>query len=252
LIAVDLRDANLYGAELPGAVFGSLNGLELSTSGLLWRWLLGGQRAGVRLTIPFDFPSIDIYRRLEMQEQESQLLSGLAKMTKARALDGAELSRAILTLTNLEGAHMEGTYLHDTQLQGANLRNARLAVAHAQRADFFGADLRGADLRWANLTDATLNLAQLEGARLEGTLLAGADLGRAIGVTTEQLAAACLNEKTVRPKDLAGPPMADPHDRQVTADPCSCWRPSTPDDCFDTLPGKLRNLLLRRLPRPSR
>jgi len=69
---------------------------------------------------------------------------------------------ALLTDTQLQGAHLMGSDLAGAMLRDAQLQGARL----------MGADLRGACLRGADLT----------GARMDGADLTGADVRGAIGV----------------------------------------------------------------------
>jgi uncharacterized protein YjbI with pentapeptide repeats len=83
---------------------------------------------------------------------------------------------------DLHGAYLRRTVLRNTNLEGANLSGA----------DFTNADFRGANLKDANLS---------------GTILRGADLTDATNLTTEQIAAAIIDDRTKLPV-LAPEPAA--------------------------------------------
>lgn len=107
------------------------------------------------------------------------------------SLNDAEVSGAILVVTNLSGANLSGTNLSGASLNGAelsgailvvtnlssaNLSGANLSNAHLSRAILNGADLsraslRGADLQGANLRRALLNNADLDDANLSGAFV---------------------------------------------------------------------------------
>ena len=85
----------------------------------------------------------------------------------------------------------------------ANLREANLKGANLQGANLTDAKLQGANLGDANLQGANLLLADLHGANLIRANLEGADLTKAKNLTREQLDAACGDDKTKLPDDLA-------------------------------------------------
>lgn len=143
-----------------------------------------------------------------------------ADMRQAK-LAGAELSGTLLTRANLEGADMRGANASGADLRGANLKRADLSYAHVDAAmlmdtDFTGAKLVGADFRAielvkgltfrdADLTDAGFRYAFLRGVDFRGANLSGADFTRAFGLSNEQLALACGDERTKLPDDLIIP-----------------------------------------------
>jgi hypothetical protein len=143
-----------------------------------------------------------------------------ADMRQAK-LAGAELSGTLLTRANLEGADMRGANASGADLRGANLKRADLSHAHVDAAmlmdtDFTGAKLVGADFRAielvkgltfrdADLTDAGFRYAFLRGVDFRGAKLSGADFTRAFGLSNEQLALACGDEKTKLPDGLKIP-----------------------------------------------
>jgi TIR domain/Pentapeptide repeats (8 copies) len=96
-------------------------------------------------------------------------------------LDGAELARADLTVTDLRNAELMGANLHeadlreahiwDADLRDANLRNARLHRTDLRRANLTGASLHRADLHQTVLTRARLDRSFLYDAHLVGVHL---------------------------------------------------------------------------------
>jgi uncharacterized protein YjbI with pentapeptide repeats len=71
--------------------------------------------------------------------------------------------------------------------------------AFVRRIDLGGASLRGANMSGADATNASFREADFAGARLDGTILRGADLSGARNLTTEQLARAVIDDRTVLP-----------------------------------------------------
>jgi hypothetical protein len=123
-----------------------------------------------------------------------------------------------------------GTYLSEADLQKANLprtnlQGADLAGASLRRADLGEVDLRGANFRRADLREATLEGADLQGADLFEANLRSTYLTRSRGVTRAQ------HLETVRltiPE--ADEPAFDVHDDAKYFD--SCVRPWR-DRCLD-------------------
>ncbi len=143
-----------------------------------------------------------------------------ADLRKAH-LAGAELSGTLLTNANLQGADMRGANAAGADLRGANLKGADLSYARVDAAmlintDFTGAKLVGANFRAielvqglkfrdVDLTGAIFRYAFLRGVDFRGANLSGADFTRAFGLSNEQLALACGDEKTKLPDDLVIP-----------------------------------------------
>jgi uncharacterized protein YjbI with pentapeptide repeats len=71
--------------------------------------------------------------------------------------------------------------------------------AFVRRIDLSGASLRDANMSGADATNAIFRGADFAGARLDGTILRGADLSGARNLTTEQLARAFIDDRTVLP-----------------------------------------------------
>ncbi|ELW2850392.1 pentapeptide repeat-containing protein [Salmonella enterica] len=117
----DLRDANLYGADLRGA--------DLRDADLRGANLYGADLRGADL--------------------------------RDADLRGADLRGADLRDANLYGADLRGADLRGADLYGADLRDADLRGANLYGADLRGADLRDADLRGADLRGANLYGADL-------------------------------------------------------------------------------------------
>lgn len=104
-------------------------------------------------------------------------LSG-AVLSKAN-LQGADLSDANLNGTKLKGAILMDANLQNTRLRYANLRKADLRFAALVNADLFRADLSlvsasGANFRDAQLLGVTLDRTTLSDARLSKTNFRGA------------------------------------------------------------------------------
>ncbi len=79
-------------------------------------------------------------------------------------LQGANLSRAIMHLSNLKGANLMLANLEGTHLHAANLRGTNLTMANLAGASLLDADLSGANLLGANLQKTILIQAKLGGA----------------------------------------------------------------------------------------
>jgi uncharacterized protein YjbI with pentapeptide repeats len=106
-----------------------------------------------------------------------------------------DLSRAILTEANLEGANFKeakldwtkfykanlssanfsGVDLQSADLRGANLKNANLEKADFRMKSLYGIDFRGANLKEADLTNAQFLETNLEGANLCKTNFSSVD-----------------------------------------------------------------------------
>ncbi len=129
---------------------------------------------------------------------EEELKQILADHQRWVETDGREGTRADLTGANLQGANLGEANLGSAKLQGANLMLAKL-----QGANLWGANLRLANLQGANLGEANLWMANLSGANLFAANLQGANLTKAKALTREQLDAACGDDSTTLPDDLA-------------------------------------------------
>ena len=79
-------------------------------------------------------------------------------------LQGANLSRSILHLSNLKGANLMLANLEGATLHAANLQKTNLTMANLTGANFLDADLSGANLLGANLQKAIFIQAKLSGA----------------------------------------------------------------------------------------
>jgi uncharacterized protein YjbI with pentapeptide repeats len=114
-----------------------------------------------------------------------------ADMTRATLknsnLNGARFTNAILrradlTRCNLSGADLTGADLTEASLAGANLSGATLRYASLVSAVLSGANLEGAVLEGADMTLATLNGVRLGGADLSDTLCSKTVIARATGL----------------------------------------------------------------------
>jgi uncharacterized protein YjbI with pentapeptide repeats len=231
----DLREANLSGANLEGA---HLSGAHLEGAHLRWAHLSNADLSDAHLInadlIGAKLGEADLSdahlsnanlisanlgeAALSEADLGEAALSGAnlsgtnlegadlrwAALSEA-ALSEADLSEADLNYANLSGAHLEGAHLRwahlsNADLSEAHLINADLSEAHLSNANLEGAHLKGADLSNAALYSANLSDAILSEAYLYSAYLGDADLGRAKGVTNEQLSAA---------KSLEGATMPD-------------------------------------------
>jgi uncharacterized protein YjbI with pentapeptide repeats len=96
-------------------------------------------------------------------------------------LQGRSLELREAELRSLGGAQILRANLMETQMQGTNLRNAHIQEAKLIWAKLDGAfmwdvQLRGADLSYASLEGADMLRAQLEGANFQDASLIGANL----------------------------------------------------------------------------
>ncbi|RZS31193.1 pentapeptide repeat protein [Herbihabitans rhizosphaerae] len=112
-----------------------------------------------------------------------------------------------LTAVRLPGADMRRTAMPTALLAKAELREADLSGANLAGAKLDGSTLINANLAGADLTAASLAGARLSGANLTDAVLADADLSEAdltktIGLTTEQIASARVDDKTRIPAGL--------------------------------------------------
>ena len=135
---VDLRGANLSGAEMWGAY---LSGMDLTDTCF----------RGARL--------------------------GFAHFKEA-CLHRADLSRTNLCDAHLEGADLHGVDLSRSDLRDAHLEGADIRGADLRRVNLRCAHLEGADISQANLRYANLKLAYLDGVKSVGTRFFGARFDR--------------------------------------------------------------------------
>lgn len=171
-----VRGESVFDLDLAGAVLDGLDlrGVTLSHLDLAGASLVDANLEGVAM---------------ESVSLRGADLSG-ARL-KGANLRGADLSRSILSKTELEEATLsgadlshakgEGTLLRGASLERVDLRQARLADVVLDHANLEGAsgaqaDLSGSSFLQANLKDVTLRGARLRGARLQGCKLSGADL----------------------------------------------------------------------------
>jgi uncharacterized protein YjbI with pentapeptide repeats len=121
---------------------------------------------------------------------------------RAADLIGVELWGADLWKVNLREAQLWQAKLAGAFLGRANLSNASLWKADLEGAYLWKANLEGANLEEANLEAANLEGSNLKDANLRQANLAHADLRSAIGLTTEQISSAIVNETTQLPDYL--------------------------------------------------
>lgn len=132
-----------------------------------------------------------------------------------RDYEGAKLSRAKLSWSDLKEANLKETLLFGAKLKGAFLCGANLEGATLHEANLQGAYLDGVNARGCRFGKADLRGASLVGTELEGANLLAADLSTVIGLTQEQLNSAIGDTETKIPEGLTRPE----HWSEVSASP---------------------------------
>ena len=114
-------------------------------------------------------------------EPEAQCTQAVRIGLEAPGVDWRESSMAQIRLddANLQGANLSRSIMHLSNLSGANLMLANLQGTHLHAANMRGTNLTMANLEGASLLDADLSGANLLGARLEKTILIQAKFGGA-------------------------------------------------------------------------
>lgn len=133
----------------------------------------------------------------------------------ARVRGGASCADCDLFQIDLAYQNVAGRDFH-----GSRIRQADLTITIADRVNFSGANLSltnmfgmraahanftGANLAHASLVGAHLAHARMDGAVLTGANASGAELADAIGLTQEQLNAACGDAATTLPTGMTIP-----------------------------------------------
>ena len=185
---IDLRGANLNGANLVGAKLNNANleKAEINNANLEKAELNEAEISYAKLNKTNLIESQLNKARLYGAELKEAYLNGAilneailgqADLFKA-SLNMAQLVNTYLKKANLEGTDIFQSNLTEVDLQGANLTGALvddtiLINANLKDANLKGTNLRGANLTGANLTRANLELVDLTGANLTGANLTG-------------------------------------------------------------------------------
>jgi uncharacterized protein YjbI with pentapeptide repeats len=208
LRGTDLRGANLYKADLQGALLDGANlwGARLDESRLQGAVFRGAnlQEAvldGAQLQGVTDLHKAHLDGAFLRRANLRGVFLGKAHLEGAR-LNGIHLEKVILGEAYLQGASLRGAHLAGTILGGAYLEGAHLNGAHLEKAILGGAHLEEARLNGAYLEGARLNEARLRGALLDGANLQGTDLEKAMGLIPEQIRWTIGDEKTELPEYL--------------------------------------------------
>ena len=172
LQGADLRSANLQGAllgsaELQGVLLGSANlqGANLRSAELQGAYLMSAELQGA------DLRSANLQRAY---------------------LWSANLQKADLGSANLQGANLKSAELQGANLRSAELQGVLLGSANLQEADLLSANLQGADLRFANLQEAYLKNANLQEAHLKNANLTDAQY-----LEPHQIISTCFWEEAI-------------------------------------------------------
>lgn len=134
-------------------------------------WKLAQLRTGMALRRMTDENGSDSRRIAEILTyiRDTGLLVG-----ERGLLAGANLTKIVLSETDLSGANLENANLDEANLKGTNLTHAKLNGVKLR-----GAELGGANLSEANMQEARLWKAKLQGAKLEAAMLQEANLAHA-------------------------------------------------------------------------
>jgi uncharacterized protein YjbI with pentapeptide repeats len=107
-------------------------------------------------------------------------------------LYGADLSRANLSWSSLQGAdirnsNFRGANLYHTNFNGARLFNANLSKTYLYFTEFKGADLRNSNFRGANLSGVNFYQSFMRGSKVElAESVEVAIFNEAVGLTEKQ------------------------------------------------------------------
>ena len=93
----------------------------------------------------------------------------------------------------------------DSKLVNSMIATSGKILLTCRNCTLAGAELSGTLLTYANLEGADMRGANAAGADLRGANLEGADFTRAWGLSNEQLALACGDERTKLPEELEIP-----------------------------------------------
>jgi uncharacterized protein YjbI with pentapeptide repeats len=107
--------------------------------------------------------------------------------------------------SNFDRARFVSTRIKEIQADGVRLKSADFSYAVVPNARFIGAVLEDASFRQVNAPNAVFTAAMLDRADFTGAKLPGADLEDAIGLTQDQLDAACGDDATRLPKGMTIP-----------------------------------------------
>lgn len=106
---------------------------------------------------------------------------------------------------DLSGRILAGARMSHSDFSRSDFSNAVLARADASHSEFEGADFTDADLERVRFVRASLRRARFRGARLDRADFSGADLRFSVGLTQQQLSAACGDGNTRLPRGLQVP-----------------------------------------------
>jgi len=174
-VVLDLREANLFQADLQGA---DLREANLSQANLMEANLYKADLGAANLSRA----NLSRVNFMEADLRQADLWG--SRLWEAN-LSRADLRGANLNRTDLIEADLSQANLSAAKLGRANLIRTNLIGANLSQADLKEADLRQADLSQANLWGADLTEANLGQANLSGADLTGADLREAILVHTQ-------------------------------------------------------------------
>lgn len=157
-------------------ISGKIEALEYlnEEDGLFCRWFWEGCFVVLKQRVPLVGINLSAS---SPQNGNSYTFTFLQKINLSRAiLSESDISYADLRHAILSEAHLSGTNFHGARLDGATFRNAHLPRAVLVRANLSGADFREACIDTANLSEADMRLANFNKATLRRANLRDANL----------------------------------------------------------------------------
>ncbi len=147
---------------------------------------------------------------LALAPAESQDAREISLAQSGQSCENCNLFQADLSFTQMKNISFAGARLRQSDLSLATMDGVNFADTNLSIANMFGGRFTGASFKNANLSQATLvggyfHGADFTNANLSGANLAGAEMGRAKGLTQNQLSLACGDASTLLPSGLKVP-----------------------------------------------
>jgi len=182
----DLSNRNLPGLSFRGSNFAGTNFTNTNLS--------GAKLDGANLSsAQFNKAYLMRAQGTGVQMPNSSLRN--ATLTEATLISsnfsGADLRRADLTRSDFTGSNFSGAIFKGTDAMGCQFSKTSFANAKLDHANFTDANFSGANMRNAKFGDAIVS-----NSRFVGADLSGANLSKVQGLTPEQIATACGDDKT--------------------------------------------------------
>jgi uncharacterized protein YjbI with pentapeptide repeats len=210
---VDLEGADLSWADLHGGDLGkaNLSRAELREANLIatklnWVNLQGASFFNTKV-YKADFKGAILNGAdfehavgLTCKQIESAVIDGNTVMPDYISLAGSsDSSFKCINLRKAKGMDLRRINLSKAHLRYSNFSESDLSHSNFQNADVFQSNFKNANLSKANFQGATLEHSRFSAANLKGADLRGAGLGRALGLSCEQIKSAVIDESTILP-----------------------------------------------------